>query len=152
MTDQVDFYILGAADGVAKLKYACRIAEKAYSHGMRVYLHTENPAQSEQLDKLLWTFSQGSFVPHTIANNATENWQHFPVQLGDILDPVVNEGDDDNSADLLICLTRDIPQAHTRFRRIADLVSSEASEKASARSRFRYYREQGIEPDSHLID
>ncbi len=148
MTEQVDFYILGKVDRVAKIRYACVIAQKAYSQSMKVYLLTENHEQSEQLDKLLWTFSQSSFIPHTIANNATENWQHFPLQIGDTIDMDSNGTGD--RADLLICLINDIPQAHTQFRRVADLVID--TEKASARARFRYYREQGIEPNTHIIE
>ncbi len=148
MTEQVDFYILGKVDRVAKMRYACAIAQKAYSQGMNVYLQTESPEQSEQLDKLLWTFSQGSFIPHIIANNATENWQHFPLQLGDTLD--IDSSGIAGKVDLLICLINDIPHAYSQFRRVADLVTD--TEKESGRSRFRHYREQGIEPNTHLIE
>ena len=61
---QVDFYILGSDSDDARLKLACRIAEKAMKLDNHVYIHVETPAQGQQLDDLLWTFSQGSFVPH----------------------------------------------------------------------------------------
>lgn len=150
MVEQVDFYILGEAEHVAKLRYACRIALKAYTQGLKVYLQTASPEQSEQLDGLLWTFSQGSFMPHKIANNGAENWQHFPVQLGDTLND--NASDDNDLADLLICLTNDVTQAHAKFKRIADLTTSDPAEKTAGRNRFRYYREQGVEPKTHLIE
>ena len=155
MTEQVDFYILGKVNHVAKLRYACRIAQKAYSLGLTVYLHTESSEQSEQLDKLLWTFSQGSFIPHAIANNAAENWQHFPVQLGNTIDDEVLDNGVDGRvghwlADLLICLTNDIPPAHSKFRRLADLITD--TEKEYGRSRFHYYRQQGLKPNTHIIE
>jgi len=151
MTQQVDFYILGKVDHTAKFKYACRIAQKAYLQGLKVYLQTECQEQNTEIDMLLWTFSQGSFIPHTIANNASANWQHFPVQLGHTLDNSEN-GDGEVELDVLISLVSDPPQAHSRFKRVIDLVTDFPEEKASGRNRFRYYRDQGIEPKTHPVD
>ena len=144
MTKQVDFYILGKAGLTSKLKYACRIAEQAYSESLTVYMLTPDDQHNQELDTLLWTFSQGSFVPHTIANSARRNWDHFPVQLGS--DPDNGEG-----ADLLISLIADIPRNYSRFGGIAELITDDPAEKSSGRNRFRYYREHGIEPNTHSI-
>lgn len=150
MTQQVDFYLLGKVDRTAKFKYACRVTQKAYLHGLKVYLQTEGQEQNSELDMLLWTFSQGSFIPHTIANNATANWQHYPVQLGDTLDTNEN-GEYEEELDVLISLVSDPPPAHSRFKRVVDLVTDFPEEKACGRNRFRYYRQQGIEPNSHPV-
>jgi DNA polymerase-3 subunit chi len=150
MTQQVDFYILGKLESTAKFKYACRVAQKAYLQGLTVYLHTESQQQNSELDMLLWTFSQGSFVPHIIADNAMADWQQYPVQLGDTLDNVENDGAD-TTVDLLISLISDPPRTHSRFNRIVDLVTDFPEQKASGRRRFRYYREQGIEPNTHTV-
>ena len=150
MTQQVDFFILGKVDRTAKLKYACRVAQKAYLQGLKVYLYTESQEHNTELDMLLWTFSQGSFIPHIIADNATANWQDYPVQLGDTLDNVENGGAD-KEVDLLISLISDPPRAYSRFNRIVDLVTDFPEEKASGRNRFRYYREQGLEPNTHPV-
>lgn len=144
MSQQVDFYLLGNVDQTGKLKYACRIAQKAFKQGLKVFVQTENSAQCQQLDTLLWTFSQGSFVPHTVVNEAPENWENFPVQLG----KAAPLGD---AAHLLISLTADPPNGHTQFKRIADLITDEPTEKQAGRNRFRYYRQHGIEPATHKI-
>lgn len=148
MTQQIDFYILGTSDRMAKLKYACRIAQKAYSQELKVYLQTATHDQSEELDTLLWTFSQGDFVPHTISNDASENWVNYPVQLGS---PENSSIDKISEADLLISLIDEIPDAHGKFRRIVDLITDDPTDKANGRNRFRYYREQGIEPNTHTV-
>jgi DNA polymerase-3 subunit chi len=147
MTQQVDFFILGKLDSTAKFKYACRVTQKAFLRGHKVYLHTESQEQNSELDMLLWTFSQGSFIPHKIVDKATVSWQHYPVQLGDTLDHVGNGGDIE--VDLMISLTSDPPRSHARFNRIIDLVTDFPDQKAAGRRRFRYYREQGIEPNTH---
>lgn len=144
MIEQIDFYILGNADRAGKLKYACRIAQKAYQKGLKVYLHTENDLESQELDSMMWTFSQGSFIPHVISNDMDKNWEDYPVQLG-------NLGGGNQQADVLISLTDDVPGAHEKFRRIVDLVTDAPSDKAAGRKRFRYYRDKGIEPKTHNV-
>lgn len=144
MSQQVDFYLLGNVDQTGKFKYACRIAQKAFKQGLKVFMQTENSEQCQHLDTLLWTFSQSSFVPHAVLNEGSENWENFPVQLGKTA-PL------SEPAHLLISLTADPPNSHTQFERIADLITDNPIEKQAGRNRFRYYRQQGIEPDTHLI-
>lgn len=144
MSQQVDFYVLGNVDQVGKLKYACRIAQKAFVQGLNVFMHTENSEQCQQLNTMLWTFSQASFVPHAVVNEQPENWENFPVQLG-------NSAPVSESVDLLISLTAAAPDPHTQYQRIADLITDDVAEKESGRNRFRYYRQQGIEPNTHVI-
>ena len=144
MIEQVDFYILGNVDKIAKLKFACRIAQKAYAQGLKVYLQTESRQQSEELDALMWTFSQASFVPHTLSDDIGNCWESYPVQLGSVLES-------NKDADVLVSLIEDIPKACAQFRRIVDLITDSPSEKASGRKRYRHYRSLGIEPNTHLI-
>ena len=61
---RVDFYILSGAGAELRERFACRLAEKAYGSGYTVLLLAEAAEQAERLDGLLWTFRQGSFVPH----------------------------------------------------------------------------------------
>jgi len=63
---RVDFYILEQADAQARLKLACRLAEKAWSQSQRVLLLTSGDADAQALDEMLWTFRDRSFVPHEI--------------------------------------------------------------------------------------
>ena len=46
---RVDFYVLAAADATARLRFACRLAEKAYRLGHRVHLHAGSPGQAAAL-------------------------------------------------------------------------------------------------------
>ncbi|HVC29766.1 MAG TPA: DNA polymerase III subunit chi, partial [Steroidobacteraceae bacterium] len=61
---RVDFYVIEAAAPAARLRVACRLAEKAYLAGQRALIWHGERAELEVLDELLWTFAEGSFVPH----------------------------------------------------------------------------------------
>ena len=143
MADQIDFYLLKQSESSARYIYACRIANKAFGQGMKVYMRTDNVDQSAYLDKLLWTYSQESFVPHTIREQKTD-WASYPVQIGS-----QNSGCDD--IDLLISLSADVPEDFQRYSRVADLIINDPEQKQWGRSRFRHYRDQGIEPKTHNI-
>ena len=144
MTEQVDFYVLAGADRAGKLRFACRIAQKAYHNGLKVYLYTPDAMTSTELDELLWTFAQGSFIPHCIAGQESADWDDYPVQLGSAPEAV-------ETGDLLVNLADEISEHHQRFVRIADLVAGNDDEKSSGRNRFRHYRQLGIEPNTHQM-
>jgi len=140
---QVDFYILAQTDLAAKHAYACRIANKAFGQGLTVFIATEDAAQSQAVDKLLWTFAQNSFVPHAVCDGGGQELARYPVQIGDSAAP--------GEFDLLISLRRDAPADYAKFARVAELIIDDADDKTAGRARFRFYREQGIAPNTHNI-
>ena len=83
---QVDFYVLTAADRRSRLTTACRLAEKAYDQGLRVAVRTSSPAETAEVDELLWTFSDRSFVPHGVWPAAPEFVQPRDERLVDVGD------------------------------------------------------------------
>ena len=78
---RVDFYVLAQVDERARHMLACKLAEKAWRLDNTVYIHAGSQADAESLDKLLWTFRDGSFVPHGLAgrNDGTES---SPIMIG----------------------------------------------------------------------
>ncbi len=142
MTERVDFYVLPEAGERARQLLACRLTEKAYTLGHRVYIHVADAALAQQLDELLWTFRQHSFVPH--ARYPTEAGETAPVLIGTDAEP-------DCPADVLINLAEQVPAGHARFQRIAELVDQQPAVLEASRARFRFYREQGLEPHSHKL-
>lgn len=138
---RVDFYIL-EQDG-ERQRFACRLAEKAFKQGNKVYIHTTNEAEARAVDQLLWTFRDGSFVPHALADTQPAD-QLAPIHIGHGEEPL-----DHNQ--VLINLARDIPLFFSRFDRVAEVVDSDQTAREQARERFRFYRERGYELDSHTI-
>jgi DNA polymerase-3 subunit chi len=139
---RVDFYILSQPAPNARALLACRLAEKAYKLGHTVYIHTTSAEQGQQLDDLLWTFRQGSFVPHGLYPPAVDD--HSPVLIGWMAEP-------DIQADVLVNMTHDAPDFFGRFARVVELVDQDPDTLAKSRIRFRFYREQGCEPESHRL-
>jgi DNA polymerase IIIc chi subunit len=56
---KVDFYLLGS-DGDSRERIACRLAEKAWRLGNRVYLLAPDKAAAHALDDLLWTSARAA--------------------------------------------------------------------------------------------
>lgn len=139
---RVDFYILPDATEHGRQTLACKLAEKAYGLGHKIYIHAADPMQARQLDELLWTFKQNSFVPHALYPPAAD--ESAPVLIGDEPEP-------DWSAEVLINLADTVPAGYQRVQRVIELVDQHAPVLNASRTRFRFYREHGLEPDSHKL-
>lgn len=139
---RVDFYVLPNADSAQRSLLACRLAEKAYSQGLKVYIHTSSDGESQQLDELLWTFRQGSFLPHAVHTEA--NAEPPAILLGHAHEPFTH-------TDVLINLGTEIPLFFGRFARVAELVDQRPELLAQSRERFRFYRERGYDPNTHQL-
>jgi len=50
----------------------CRWVEHFYEEGRKVQVVTDGALGAQQLDQLLWTFSQASFVPHRIVSSPNQ--------------------------------------------------------------------------------
>lgn len=142
-TPRVDFYILDSTAPGGRYRFACRVAEKAYQQEHRVYIHSENAVESRQLDDLLWSFRDNSFIPHDV--QAQRHAEH-PLAV------IINHAPPDSSEnDLLINLTQDTPSFSSQFARIVEIIDQEPSTVQYGRQRYRQYRELGYEMNSHNI-
>ena len=72
---RVDFYILEDPSSAARLKLACRLAEKAYLAAQRCWCGTRILPSYASFDEMLWIFKDGSFVPHESARRTTASQQ-----------------------------------------------------------------------------
>jgi DNA polymerase-3 subunit chi len=139
---RVDFYLLRQAMPNGRLLLACRLAEKAYAQGRRVYAHTDTAASAARLDEVLWTFRQGSFVPHELHPPRTPD---CPVVIGHGVEPP-------EPNDVLLNLADDLPMFFSRFERVAEIVDADPTARERARERYRYYRERGYALGHHEIE
>ena len=139
---RIDFYVLevNATDG--RFRLACKIIDRAYRSGYSVYLWTRDDQESVLLDDLLWTFSQTSFIPHVRNNGktgltATVHINHHPPKSG--------------AAEVVVSVADQPVEDYSNFARIAEVVGFDEVEKQSGRSRFKFYRDQGLELETHRI-
>ena len=137
---QVDFYVLDKFDEHSRYTLACKLAEKAWRLENTIHIHTMSQADAERLDELLWTFRDGSFVPHELVSSGNP----APVSIG-------YDGNTIESRDLLINLCDEIPAFANTFPRIAELVTSEENCRQKSRKRYAIYRDQGHILEMHKI-
>ena len=140
---RVDFYILNQPGQHSRQSFACRLAEKAYRLDHTVHIHTGGPDDARRLDELLWTFRDGSFVPHERLSSLGSSAQS-PVTVG-------CAGDRVEPRDLLINLCDEIPDFAEAFPRVAELVTSDDDCKQLSRRRFAEYRDQGHTLETHNV-
>lgn len=143
---RIDFYILSDTAADNRLIFTCRLADKIYAKGHRLYIHAESQQIAAQLDELLWTFSAGNFLPHALCESGAD--LEIPIQIGHDSEPLPTGGHD---GDVLINLAPVVPLFFSRFARVAEIVGTEEDNKLSARERFRFYRDRGYTLESHTI-
>lgn len=140
---RVDFYVLPPGDERQRLVFACRLSEKAYRQGLRIYLRTGDEATAHQLDQLLWTFRQGSFVPHALLEGS-EAAECPPVLIG--VRPIAPE-----ATGLIINLAHELPEEYRRQSRVAELVAHDEPSRLAGRARYRHYKNEGLAPETHTL-
>jgi DNA polymerase III subunit chi len=140
---QVDFYLLPGNELQERVQFACRLTDKAYRLGHRVYIHTGSAQQTRALDDLLWTFQQNSFIPHGVHRDAGD--AQLPVQIG-------HDSEPDASHQVLINLAAEVPLFFSRFERVAELVNDEDEVRRQSRLRYSFYKERGYPLRTHEIN
>lgn len=138
---RVDFYVLSADAPDARLRYACRLAERAVEQGCQVYIQSPDV---QRLDDMLWTFSDGSFLPHEVYRGQAAAHERVMVMVGSEIGPQSHRG-------LLINLMDAMPVDVNAYDRIAEIVDVDPERKRAARERFKQYREQGCAMESHNL-
>ncbi len=139
---RIDFYVLPGTEARQRFLTACRLAEKAYRLGHRLYIQTASAGDDALLDDLLWTFRQNSFIPHARWQGADD--PDTPVLLGHgPAPPFLHE--------LLIHLADPIPDAFDQFNRVVEIIDADEATRAAARRRYRFYRGRGLAPVTHQL-
>jgi DNA polymerase-3 subunit chi len=143
---RVDFYLSEEAGEGARLRLACRVAEKAYLAKQRVLAFSDDSALLPKFDEMLWTFGDGSFVPHdtVVPGKSCE----APVAL---TSGPLPEGDFSVEGAVLINLSAVVPPFFEKFARVAEFLDARPEVRAAGRERFKLYRGKSIEPQTHNV-
>ena len=140
---KIDFYILSEPVSGRAEQFACKLTDKIYHLNLRIYIHTDSVEHAKIVDDLLWTFNQGSFLPHDIDDYS--GTQDSPILIG-YLDQLGGK------YDVLVNLSQSVPEFFGQFERIAEIVEATENTKILGRERFRFYQRHGFEIDTHHID
>ena len=136
---RVDFYLI--SDPTPSL-VACRLIEKAYQQGHRIFVYCNNQEEAEHLDELLWHYKDESFIPHHLQGEGPE--PPPPVQIGYGAEPR-------GFNDVLLNLADTMPLFVSRFRRIIEIVTADETAKEISREHYRDYRSKRYELHTHVV-
>jgi len=101
-----------------------RLAEKALGQGKRLLIVGDR-ARLEELDRLLWTQADHSFLPHALAGGPHDSEQ--PILLAETPEPA-------NGAPLLLSLEAGIPADLSAFERVLNLFEDGTAAHSRARA------------------
>ena len=135
---RIDFYQLEKGR-ISPDMVVCKLCSKAHQSGQGVLLLTRDESQSQHFDRLLWTHSDESFIPH----------DQEEVEGLDVSILIRHEADPRGDRQLLINLSDEIPIYFAQFERVFELVTDD--NKTLAREHYSYYKERGYELNHHVL-
>lgn len=127
---QIEFY-----SGVSQpVLSAHRLALKVFAARRNLRIATPDAAFTDELDRLLWSQPDVSFVPHARLDSPLRD--DTPI----IIDHVASH---EGAADVLISLCATPPSYFARFERLIEIVGNEPQLAQTGRARWQFYKERG---------
>jgi DNA polymerase-3 subunit chi len=136
---RIDFYRY-AED---KLRFACRLAARAFEKSSRLVVYAPDAAVLRRFDEMLWTFNATRFVPHCMAGAAVAG--ETPIILASSAESLPHH-------DVLLNLGDEWPPFFATFERLLEIVSSDEADKERARGRYSFYKQRGYELNVHDVE
>ncbi len=143
---RVDFYHLPGDSPHQLQLFTCRLTEKAWKLGNRIFILCADDMACQQLDQLLWTWRDTGFLPH--APSTADDAADTPVLLGSHLpadanfDLIINPGAD---------IRAQIDSLTPHTRRIAEIIDQNPNRKQAGRLRYSYYDKNNYPLEYHEI-
>ncbi len=150
---QIDFYILPDDTQVEPVRYTCRLIEKVYRLGHKIYVHCANETQCRQVDETLWQLDDASFIPHSrLSESATSQNNVTPASAADNSPILIGwQALPEYHGEVLINLADSIPDFFSRFHRVAEIVPGNMEQRTKSRQNYRFYKERGYPLNTHNI-
>ncbi len=136
----MDFYVLARPDQSAQ-HLACKLALMAWEQGHRVMVLTVGESDAAALDRTMWDFPPGRFLPHSRGRDSSA----APVSIE------THCGKEISDRDVVINLTDSAIPEPGRFSRLLEIVPADDRQRTASRLKFREYRDLGLNPESHTI-
>lgn len=127
------FFYHGASDKIAA---ACALLSGAYAKKKPMLVYALEKEVASSLDRMLWTHSALSFVPHCRADSPLA--AETPILITDTLDSIAQD-------ERLMNLSREIPPGFSRFENLIEVVGQDDEDRSAARDRVRLYKERGCD-------
>ena len=121
----------GAKD---RLQAAAAWLAQAYARRQPVLVYAPDPRTADSIDRLLWTQSSTSFLPHCRADGPLA--AQSPLLISENLESSPRH-------DCLLNLGDQVPPGFSRFAEVVEIVSDAEEDRQPARERFKFYRDRG---------
>jgi DNA polymerase-3 subunit chi len=139
---KIDFYIMPDPSSEASHILACRICEKAFRNGHRIFIQLDTLEKCQEMGETLWAFSSASFLPHQTIDEPASPLTR--VILG-----YDNRTLDEH--DVLINLNSDVPPFFSQFNRVIEIIAPDPEAKNQGRQRYRFYKDRGYPLTTHTL-
>ena len=140
---QIDFYVLKPGTRGDRFAYSCRLAEHIHtSRKLRILIHCPDQRQARDLDRLLWTYRDESFLPHGLVG-----------ETDPALTPILisADGQPEQEDQVLINLGTEVPEFFSRFERLCEPLDHDPAIRDAGRKRYAYYRDCGYPLKHHEV-
>jgi len=119
----------------SRLGFACKLSKAAMDQGKKLIVYAPDEARASEFDRLLWSYSQLSFVPHVRADHALA--KATPIVIA-------NANSELPHHDALLNLSDEPPPYFTRFEFLREVVSTDDDDRAQGRERLKFYKSRGF--------
>ena len=137
---RADFYLIAKPRFLTEpLRLVCELAKRCHATGKATLVLCASQAQAEELDDLLWSFEEDSFIEHQLAG-LDEDDADVPVLL-------VPPGIASPLRPMVINLRPE--PAPEGFERVLEVVPPDPAAREPLRERWRQYQARGIAPAKH---
>jgi len=125
-----------------RARLLCQLAEEQHALGKKVVIRVQDENQAVSLDRFMWTWDKGAFLPHAFHNGSVDCLDE-PIVIS------VREANP-NAASVLIMGEPCSPDYLKKFELVIDFAEVFDPQRAElSRARFRHYKELGLDPQMY---
>ncbi|MEC9206013.1 MAG: DNA polymerase III subunit chi [Pseudomonadota bacterium] len=144
MKKEAFFYILEESNEFNKT--VCQIIKNFYKIKSRIILTSQDNQLIQDLNDLLWTFEQISFIPHSTYENFNELTPVFLCNK-DSLPSTFNL----SFFDTLFNLGQEIPSDYQNYEKIVEFVLPKEDSKIKSREHYLFYKKNNFSINHETI-
>ncbi len=133
MDNSAIFYILDSDDDINYC--TCKIIKKFYEEGKKILVSSKNSILIDDLNKLLWTFEQLSFIPHSTSKDYDSFTPVLLTETGYKNDSIIKK-----DYNIFINLDDEVKTDYYNYEVVIELVSGNEHQKNLAREKYLYYK------------
>lgn len=144
MKKRAYFYILNKQDDIDIS--VCKIIKKYYNKGHKILVKSDNEKFMDNINNLLWTFEQLTFIPHST------NIEY------DITTPVLlykpkhkNDSITKNDYNVILNIDIELDSSDKDHEIIIEVVDHDENKKTKSREKYIYYKKNNLDVRHEIL-